>query len=426
MADALFSPLWYRVAEQTPRLRSDVLVRRQSSRGQLWYVLVCASSARQCRINRSAYQFVGCCDGRLTVQRIWDTLLQDLRDAAPTQDEVIQILARLSGLGMLEYAHQAEIASQSEQRARNKARQRRANLNPLAFRVPLGDPSALLRRFDGLRRALFHPATGWLWLALVMVALAAAAGNWDLLRTHAALSMVTPHHLFLAWVLFPFIKALHELAHALAVRHWGGEVHGAGISLFVLTPAPYVDASASAGFRRRYQRAGVAAMGVLVELALAALALLLWLNVQDGLVRDLAFVTLFVCSVSTLLYNANPLLTFDGYYVLCDALDLPNLSTRSRRYWVQLLQQVVFGAQAVVPIDLAKGERKWLSLYAPLSAAYRVVLSGWIVLWVGHYSMLLGVLLAAYVALSVLLLPAWRLLRSVLAARSQARTGWRR
>ena len=425
MRESLFSPLWYRVAAQSPQLGGDVIVRQQHSRGEPWVVLVGAATGRQCRINHSAYQFVGCCDGQHTVQQIWDALLEDLRDQAPTQDEVIQTLARLAQQGFLEYGGAPDIEARSAQRNRRLAQRRRANVNPLAFRVPLGDPSALLRRLDGVGRVLFQPVVFWLWLGAMLAAAAAAASNWDALSAHAAATMATPRYLFLAWLLFPLIKALHEMGHALAVRHWGGEVHEAGVSLFVLTPAPYVDASASAGFRRRYQRAGVAAMGIMVELALAAAALLLWLNLQPGLVRDLAFVALFIASVTTVLYNANPLLTFDGYYLLCDALDLPNLGTRSRRYWIHVLQRCVFGSERVTAMDVAPGEGKWLVAYAPLSALYRIILSGSIVLWVGQHSLLLGAIIAVYVAFSVLAMPLLSTVRMVLAAGGARSNGWR-
>jgi putative peptide zinc metalloprotease protein len=232
--------------------------------------------------------------------------------------------------------------------------------------------------------------------------------------------MATPQYLFLAWLAFPPIKLLHELGHGLAVRHWGGEVHEAGVGLFVLTPAPYVDASASAGFRRRRQRAAVAAIGIMVEFALAAMALLVWLNIQPGTLRDLAFVTMTVASVSTLVFNANPLLQFDGYHVLCDVLDLPNLGTRSRRFWVLLLQRAVFGGNGPRTLHAMAGEGKWLFAYAPAAALYRIGLSGMIVLWVGKWSLVLGVLVAAYVLLAALVLPAIALARAVLDAAPDA------
>jgi putative peptide zinc metalloprotease protein len=121
----------------------------------------------------------------------------------------------------------------------------------------------------------------------------------------------------------------------------------------------------------------------MVELLLASLALGVWLGVQPGLIRDIAFVTLFIGSVSTLAVNGNPLLRFDGYYLLSDALDVPNLASRSTAYWVYLLRRYLLRAPEPVPPPSAAGERKWLALYAPLSLAYRLIIAGAILLWIG-------------------------------------------
>lgn len=419
MSQSLFSPLWYRVSELQPRLAVGVSARRQQYRDDGWHVLVSAVNGRQFRINRKAYRFLGCCDGVRTVQQIWDALLEDMRDDAPTQDEVLRLLAQMGEAGLLDPGASPDFETQAGERGRRQRRQR-GFPNPLAFKIRLGDPAGLLRRIEAVTPLIFNPLTCLLWLAAVVLAGAVAASRWNELATHAVSYMATPHYLLLAWLSFPFIKALHELGHALAVRHWQGEVHEAGIALFVLTPAPYVDASASAAFRRRHQRAVVAAMGIMVELALAAAALAVWVNVQPGTLRDLAFVTMVVCGASTLLFNANPLMQFDGYHVLCDALDLPGLGTRSRRYWSHLLQGLVFANGGAIPMQAAPGERKWLFAYAPLAWLYRMFIAAGIVLWVGSWSMLLGVLVAAYCALTALVLPAAGLARGVLAAAAGA------
>ena len=148
----------------------------------------------------------------------------------------------------------------------------------------------------------------------------------------------------------------------------------------------------------------VGAAGIMVELALAAIALWFWLNLQPGVARDVAFVVLFIGSVSTLVFNGNPLLRFDAYYVLCDLLDLPNLASRSSAYWTFLLRRHVLRAHADAP-PLARGERKWLLAYAPLSAAYRVVISVAIVLWLGGKWLLLGLAASLYLVISMLLRP---------------------
>ena len=419
MAESLFSPLWYRVAALQPRLGQGVTARRQQHRDETWHVLVNSVSARQFRINARAYRFLGCCDGQRTVQQIWDALLESMHDDAPTQDEVVRLITQLGEAALLEVGTGQDFGARSDQ---SDARRRRRNgfPNPLAFKIKLGDPSRLLRALDPLAAWMFHPLVLVLWLGAVGLACVSAASRWDELTLHAVNHMGTPHYLFLAWISYPFIKALHELGHALAVRHWHGEVHEAGVGLFVLTPAPYVDASASAAFRRRHQRAAVAGMGIMVEFALAAFALLLWLNLQSGTLRDLAFVTMVVCSVSTVAFNANPLMQFDGYHVLCDALDLPGLATRSRRYWTHLLQQLAFGQSHAPAMRPLAGERRWLLAYAPLAWTYRVVISIAIVLWVGNWSLVLGVLVAAWVLASAVLLPAAGLVRGVLRAAAGA------
>jgi len=199
-------------------------------------------------------------------------------------------------------------------------------------------------------------------------------------------------------------------------------VHDVGFTLFVLVPAPYVDASAAAGFKHRSQRAIVSGVGIMVELFIAALALLVWLNVQPGWISDIAFVTMLIGAVSTVLLNGNPLLRFDGYHLLCDAFDLPNLDARSRVWWGNVLQRRVFGLDTP-PLPLAAGERKWMMFYAPLAWSYRAYIGVLIALWVGAKSVLLGVLVAAAVVLLLLVVPVTAFVRSVLQAAQGARHG---
>jgi len=232
----------------------------------------------------------------------------------------------------------------------------------------------------------------------------AAAMHWGELREHAVTRMGTARYLLLAWASYPFVKLLHELAHGLAVRRWGGEVHEFGVTFLVLTPMPYVDASAATAFRDRWRRLMVSAAGILVELALAAAAVLVWLAVQPGLVRDVAFVLLVVCVASSLLFNGNPLLRFDGYHVLCDLLETPNLAMRSHAYWVHLLRRLL-GAAAPAPA-MGRGERKWMLAYSPMSWGYRLIISTALVLWLAEKSAALGWLSAALLAVYVVARPA--------------------
>ncbi|MFN0160771.1 MAG: PqqD family peptide modification chaperone [Burkholderiales bacterium] len=415
MRRSLFSPLWYRVSGLRPLLHVDVRIERQRHRDQVWYQLIDDTSTRQFRVNPEAYAFIGRCDGTRTVQEVWDDLLDQVGDGAPTQDEVLQLLTQLSQRGLLE-------SGANEARHKKASTKPRGALNPLAFRVPLGDPWPWLLRLDFLRALMFFRGSVWVWLAAVLGTAGAALLNWNELTADLSGS----RWLWLSWLLFPFLKAVHELAHALAIRQFGGEVHKAGITLFLLTPAPYVDASAASALRARHQRAIVGAAGMMAELALAALAMLVWLNAMPGLARDLAFATMFSASVSCLLFNGNPLLRFDAYYVLCDVFELPQLAQRSAAWWGRCLRRLLrigAGPNLLLP---ARGETKWLIAYAPLSLACRLLLGLGIVLWLGEMSFLLGAGAAAVILFGLLrpLLQALgALLREERGGREQLRVG---
>ncbi|MBL8378814.1 MAG: PqqD family peptide modification chaperone [Burkholderiales bacterium] len=381
MRRSLFSPLWYRVAGERPRLHQDVRVELRHARGERQYLLSDAVGGRQFLLNAAAYALIGRLDGERTVEEAWDELQDEVGDAAPTQGEVIDLLGELTGHGLIHTAGRPAGA------AKSAPRNYLAALNPLAFRVPLGDPWKLITRLDVLRRLFFFPGSLLVWFVVMMVALAAALLHFPELAGAAG----GTRWMWLAWLVFPPLKALHELAHALAVRQFGGEVHKAGVTVFLLTPAPYVDASDAAGFRSRGQRVVVGAAGVMAELFVAALALAVWIGAQPGLLRDLAYATFFTACVSTLFFNGNPLLRFDAYYVLSDVLDLPNLAQRSAAWWGRFARRVL-GLPVAAPDKPLRGETKWLVMYAPASLACRVVLGLGIVLWLGGISILLGVL----------------------------------
>ncbi len=420
VSGALLSPLWFRVATLRPALRASVRVQRQLHRGEPWYQLADAGTGRRHRLNEAAYGFVGRLDGSRTAGEIWDALVSASGDAVLTQDQAIRVLGQLNTAGLLQCELTPDIERLFRQYRRQRRRRRWMELNPLAVRVRLFNPARLLGAFDAWLPRLFQPLTFVLWLAVVLPSLLVALQAWPELTAYAATHVNSPRFLLIAWCAYPLIKAVHELGHALAVRRWGGLVHDVGFTLFVLVPAPYVDASAAAGFKHRSQRAIVSGVGIMVELFLAALALWVWLNVQPGWIRDIAFVVMLIGAVSTVLLNGNPLLRFDGYHLLCDAFDLPNLDARSRIWWGNLLQRRVFGLDAS-PLPLAAGERKWMALYAPLAWAYRAYIGLLIALWVGAKSVLLGLLVAASVVLMLVVMPVTAFVRGVVQAAQGAR-----
>jgi len=409
--ESLFSPNWFRVADLHPLLGGHVQVRRQPSRDALWYVFSDTSTGRQHRLNDVAYQFAGRCNGHHSTQQIWEALLEKMGDHAPSQEEIIQLIGQLSESGMLQVDKLSDVEALFERHEARASKQRRSGMNPLAFRLNLFNPDALLRRFDGIGQQIFRTWVLGVWGLIVGLALAGALTHWSELRAHAATYLLTPRYLILMWLCFPVIKAVHELAHGLAVRRWGGEVTQMGITLLVLVPAPFVDASAASAFRHTYQRVMVSAAGIMVELLIAAFALFVWLNTEPGLLRDAAFVFAFIGSVSTVLFNGNPLLRFDGYYVLSDALNLPNLASRSSRYWVYLAQRYLLKIPNAQSPEPSQRERVWLVLYAPASWMFKIFIGVVITFWVASKSIFLGLAAGLFMLYTTLGQPIYKVLR---------------
>ena len=397
----LSSPDWHRVAMLRPRLRQRMSVEGQWVRGQRWQVLRDDDTGQSCRLNGLAYRIAARFDGQLALQDLWPLL--DHHADAPTQDDIVAVLRQLQKQHLIEFDGTPDFgampAGADLESLRPSEAPRASSL--MAWRIPLGNPSRWLNRAEPLARAVFSTPGLLVWAGLMLVLLSSLFMQWTALVAHARDWMHTPRHLALSLVLYPVIKAIHEAAHALAVRRWGGQVREAGITLLMLMPVPYVDASAANAFRHAWQRMLVSAAGIMAELAMAALGLWAWQNTREGLLHDAAFVTWFIAGVSTLLFNANPLQRLDGYHVACDALHLPNLGSRSQQWWQGQVQDCLVKPPA-------PGERPWLIAYAPLAWAYQMVLWGALVSWVGSVSSVLGVL-GGVLALGLGLgKPAWR------------------
>ncbi len=278
-------------------------------------------------------------------------------------------------------------------------------LSPFAIRFALFDPDRLLRKTAHLYRPLFTPAALYIWSGLVMLALATAALNWHALGEHGAARFSDPRNLLWYWLLYPLVKGLHEFGHACATRRWGGPVHEMGIMLLVFFPVPYVDSSAANRFGSRSRRIVVCASGIMVEAFLASCALLVWANTDHGLLHDLAFDIVVIGGISTLLFNANPLLRFDGYYLLSELIQIPNLGTRSDQYLAYLFKHHLLGLPGVQNPVSARGEEKWLVSYGICSRIYRVLITLLIAFWVAAEFLIIGALLALWAVIGQIVYP---------------------
>jgi putative peptide zinc metalloprotease protein len=248
-----------------------------------------------------------------------------------------------------------------------------------------------------------------------------AAQNWTQINYYFGVNALSPYNLLLMFILYPPLKFIHELGHAFSAKLEGGEVHEMGINFLMFMPVPYVNVSTATHFRSRYKRILVSAAGILVESFLAALGLLLFLAAQPGLVQSIGFNIFLIGGVSSLFFNGNPLLKYDGYYMLADALGIPNLFQRATQYWQYFFQRYLFGLRDAVSPANAPGETPWFVAYSLLSLAYRLGILWFILVVVTEKFFYLGILLAGWLISIQIVRPLYRALHYIVASPALSR-----
>lgn len=411
---ALLSGNWYRVRDLRPRLRGHVQIHRHAYRGEVWYVFEDRVGGRHHRFNFASYRVVHLMDGRRDLQAVWDLLSQQIDDDTPTQDDIIRLLGQLHAADLVHGDVSPDVAELFERRRKHVRRKWMARLaNPVALRIPLFDPDALLARLARWMRPLDGRLGIALWLAVVLPALVMVPSHWSALTGNFNDQLLAADNLLLLAVLFPLVKVLHEAGHGLACKLRGGEVHETGVMLLAFYPVPYVDVSHSAAFPGKWHRALVGAAGMLTEVFIAALAFYFWLLLEPGLARSIAWNVAVLASVTTVVFNANPLLRFDGYYILSDLIEVPNLASRAGKHWQRLAERWVFGVRNPEPVPATAGERRWFVGFQPLSYGYRLYVAFAIAVFVAQQFFLVGVLLGIWTLAQGVLWPMFKGLRAL-------------
>ena len=394
---SLFSAHWYRVENLKPKLRPHARIDRHHYRGDRWYVLHDAITGRHHRFNPATYYILSLMDGYRTVSQIWDAAMTHLGDDAPDQNAVINLLSQLHAADLLQSDITSDSAEVFERFTKNQKKEWKSRLsNPMYARFPLWDPDDFLKRTLPFVEPVFSWVGGLVWLLVVGWASLQLGTHWEELTAPGLSAVLEPKGALIMILVYPVVKLIHELGHAYSTRVFGGEVHELGVMLLVLMPVPYVDASASSSFGNPRKRMLVGAAGVLVELFLASIALLIWIEIAPGIVRTVLWNVMLVGGISTLFFNANPLLRFDGYYVVADFLEIPNFASRANQYLAYLFQHYVLGLPERRKQNMAPGERTWFVLYGTTSWVYRLSITLGIAFYLAGQFFFIGVLLAIW------------------------------
>lgn len=403
----LFSEHWHLVKHVKPKLREAVDVFPRRLRGRSWIFLHDQATQKFLRLTPEAWMIIKLMNGHKELEAIWEESCLDQQQLQQnqrfyddsseviSQNDLVGLLGQLYSNDMLQTQMSAD-ATEIVKRYRKQKFQafKQSFLNPISIKIPLWYPDRWFSRQTATALRIYTWTFFVCWLVVIVPAMFLVSSNWEALTANLSDRILSTSNLFILWCTYPIVKAVHEWAHGMAVKAWGGVVREIGLMLIIFMPVPYVDATYSYRFTSKWVRALVAATGIMAELFLGALALFVWLNIESGLVRAFAFNVIFIAGVSSLLVNGNPLMRYDGYYVLTDLIEIPNLSQRAKNYWIYLSDRYLFGAKDAKPPMGYDKERSWLFIYGFIAPIYRVFIIFTLIWFVAQKYFFLGILMA--------------------------------
>jgi putative peptide zinc metalloprotease protein len=359
------------------RMRPDLVAERQTWQGREYWLVKDPLTLKYFRFEAEEFALLSMLDGRASSEEIRERFAERFAPQRISAAELQELAANLHKTHLVI----ADAAGQGgELLARHQVQRRQAILrtlaSPLAIRFRGIDPDRLLACLCGWCGWIFSVPAAVCSAALVLSALALVAAECDVVwsRLPALEAFFAAQNWLLLAVALAGTKVLHELGHGLACKRFGGECHDMGVLLLVGTPCLYCNVSDAWMIASKWRRAAIGAAGMYVELNLAAIATFLWWLSEPGLLNHLCLSVMFVSSVSTLVFNANPLMRFDGYFILADLLEIPNLRQRGSAVIQRTLGRWLLGLSPRRDPLLPARHRWALGLFAVASAVY-----GWVV-----------------------------------------------
>ena len=389
---------------QPMRLRPGCRLILQNFSGKPTYVLEDGNTGHFFQLGRREENLVRVLDGSRTGLEILDEFGEGGGDRLDRHQTVL-LLSSLYRSGLLDgFPAPSPPPMSLFQKAIAK--------NPLFIRIPVGNPDPLLTRMERALRWLFYPWVVTLLIIVVLAAILAVTGDWQRF-TDSAQSVLDADNRLWLFITFLGLKLVHESGHGLICKHFGGRIPEFGIYFMFFTPLTYVDATSSWAFPSRAVRILVSSGGMIAELLVASIAAIVWASTETGPLNTVAYNTIFSATVTTILFNANPLLRYDGYYILSDLTGMPNLYSRAGVAASGWFRRLVSGVRPENP------EALWVGAYGLACIIWRLLLT--LSICVGAIVLLHGVgILLAGLYLAGLTLPLLKKIATIPHARGKS------
>ena len=361
------------------RGRTDLVIKKIEFQGVSHFVIKDPVGLTYHRLRADQYRVLNLLDGQKSLETIRADLIREFPAISPTLTETQMLVADLHQKGLAYSIRPGQASARIEQH-RKKRRQKTFGVltNILSIRLPGWDPDQVLAAMVPWTRWMYHPVTAvaatclvlssWLLLAIQFRAFQAGLPAFNQF-------FGWPNLMFL-WVTLACSKIIHEFGHGLSCKMFGSECHEMGVMLLVGSPCLYCDVSDSWMLKNKWHRILIGAAGMIIEVVLSAIAIFLWWMTEPGLFHFLCLNVFFVTTFTTVIFNANPLMKLDGYYMLSDFLEIPNLRQKADKLTGEFVAELCLGIEPRHDPFMPQTNRNWFILYAIASKIY-----GWFVLF---------------------------------------------
>src|SRR3984893_18582580 len=361
------------------RLRSDLNIAPQKYEGRTYYVVKDPVSLRYYRFEEQEHFIIEMMNGAATLDETQKEFEKRFRPKRLTLEDLEGFAQQLLTAG-LAHNESPQAGTQLYERRRKRKSSELVQMvtNILYIKIPIYDPDKLLARMVPYLGWIF---TTWFFTSSVGVMLAAAllvASHFETFRDklpayHEFFNLKTVAYL---WAALGVVKVIHEFGHGLSCKTFGGEVHEMGALFLSLSPCLYCNVSDAWTLPNKWHRIIISFAGIYVELMIAAAATFIWWNTpSEPFINNLSLSLMIVCSVSTVVFNGNPLMRYDGYYVLADWLEIPNLRDRANRYLQRLVMEYCLGIETQPEPYMELTRRILFVIFAIVSWVYRWVVT---------------------------------------------------
>ncbi len=356
------------------RMRPDLTVKRQQYQGTSYWVVKEPIGLNYYRFHDEEYAILNMMDGQTSMETMKEEFERQFAPQKVSFSDLQHFIGQLHRSGLVI----SEAPGQGRQlKHRGDTKRRKEFLgkftNVFAIRWKGIDPERILTRLYPWVGWLFSPLAIWFVVLWGLSALTLVAVQFDVFQS----KMPEFHQFFGAhnWIYLgtsmAVVKVVHEFGHGLTCKRYGGECHEMGFMLLVFTPALFCNVSDSWMLPNKWHRIFIGAAGIYVEIFIASTATFIWWFSQPGILNQVCLSLMFICSVSTLLFNGNPLLRFDGYYILMDLIEIPNLRQKSTEVLKRFMVGLCLGIEQPENPFLPQRNHFFFGLYTVAAVIYR-------------------------------------------------------